>query len=350
MYIPSTDSNPLDQYVNTTGGGQSTPFSSSSQDMWRYTLYATPPGGSATQIATAVYGQNQPEMAGLWVTPPGFIFDTSSYAAGTQYTINVRTDNGSGSPGAGYDKNGYQLRAGPAYITNPTSTTSPFNGVQTDPYQSSNATYSSDPYTWLTNPATTAYTGTAPSGSQYTVKANTTLPDSTWSNLTTGYSSLAPMGTENYLSVTAYNAGTGPIYFGYAGPNPNTNAPTQITFNGFDEDTGASAIYYSCDEFPGVQFTGVLATNSGYSAGATGNGNGVWSPSLNTSPDTQAAPGTGSNTVFFPAGTYTGGNWTAWYTTGQQDVTTWNWTINYTTSNVGPPYLIYSPSTPGADY
>lgn len=305
----SSDSTTVDQLVNQ--GGSTVGTSVDTNEKWRYTLYNIHADGTRQQVATAVYGElgNDANLEHCWVTPTGFSFDATQYATST-FVVNVRTDDGNGNPGEGYDKNGFLLRAGPDYTSvYTTNSGGAYGNYCVQDVRLNDSTKS------------------------------TCMTDSLWNSK---FSSLTTMGALNDLVVTAYNAGTGDMYFGNIPPNPDSTQPTVITFNGFDQDSGCSALTFTCDSMPGTTFQGSLSKRYNNSSG-----NGYWSDPgpqrLYTDPNTQ------SNTIYFPPGTYTGGNWTVHYTTGQQDVTTWNWTLNYGSGGNYPfPRLIYT--DPGSSY
>jgi Flp pilus assembly protein TadG len=317
---------PFDQYQTVNGVSQST------SEKWRYSLYVVNTSAipnTTTQIASAVYGESDTTLEGQWVTPKGFYIDTATYPPSSySYYLNVRTDDGSGNPGVGYDKNGYMLRAGPDFFTD--------------------TTYSSAIHTYNTYDK---YVSPGVSGMNNPV-TNTVIPDSTWNakfgniggSSSVNGTALAAMGGTGNLCVNAYtNTSTtsGNIGLGYLQANPNTNQPTIITFNSFDEDSGATSVSYTVSApgqaYDGKTFTGVLGKNA-----VDGTGNGVWStPGIQTRGTSN--PTTASNTVYFAPGEYKGGNWSINYATGVSDVTTWNWTVNWI-SNAAytKPYLVYT--------
>jgi hypothetical protein len=339
IYDPDTYDNKVDAHgtydeMNKAPGGGASPT-----EDWLYTLWkgGVPGSTNATIVAQAHYGEDVPtdqaDTNDHWVTPPGFSFDASSdlsaSSTGVNYYVTVQTSDGSNSVGDpahyghGYDENGYLLRAGPPHTSyNTLSVNQPSSqAITSDALGTSNSKLTSnradlmDPY--ATDPT-----------SKLTY-------DQLWSNdfgplATNGHPSGVSMEVLTDASVNDNGSGNGnaiDIYFGNApGGNdpkaPNHYAATSITFNGWDEDSGASAITYTCDAsaLAGQVFTGKIG------------GNEAWS----------------TDTFSFPAGTYptSGGNWTAHYVTGTSDNTSWKWSdtsvaptqptvkLTYTTSNV----------------
>jgi len=380
IYDPETYDNGVNahgQYdeTNHTPSGQT-----SANEKWEYSLWTANPETTSTaqEIAWADYGEgdnSQSSTNDTWVTPKGFTFNAASYGytAGTAstYYLVVSSDNGnntiaSNNPGSGsgYDENGYLLRAGPpdpstwdsADSNAPPESSGNGNDAILNPY--ANDTLTSDktqPYynqtydfawaykygysTSLTNAAGTSVATLNASG---TVSNGITMQELTDPSI----------NCDNTTS-----GGTIPIYFGYAAPNPN--GPTTISFYGFDEDSGASGVYYTCDSILSggnpVKFTGLLPTNGYNSSGGSDgtDGNGVWSDPTTSNPWTVAGtpsaattsvPTGGvakSNTIIIPTAVgYTGGNWTAYYTTGLTDNTTWMWSNENASSIPGGVYLI----------
>jgi Flp pilus assembly protein TadG len=311
--VSSSDAHPLDQYVAADGSTPSGGTSDTPNETWIYTLSVENTlTAVTTQIASATYGETQTNLEGMWVTPPSFTVDLSSYdLANTTFFLNVKTGNAyvAGQVNA-LDKNGYQLRAGPDFD----ETGSKYKAAFT----------------------------TDSNGDTIESPSSTVLSDATWNSLSVVSDvPLASTAAQSSLCITAYAGGSGEIYFGTLGKNPNTTQPTIVTFNGFDEDTGASGITYTVSEpgqsYDGTTFTGVL----GWQA-IDKDGNGIWSTSGEQTRGT-SNPTNPSNTVYFPPGVYVGGTWTADYATGSQDVTTWNWTVNYAGgSNYTKPKLVYT--------
>ncbi|BDI33865.1 hypothetical protein CCAX7_59160 [Capsulimonas corticalis] len=313
--------------------------SNTTSEKWRYTLYSDQYINGQdvqTQIATKVYGEGDADQVNTndkWVTPSGFQFDASQYPNGT-FTVNVRSDDGSGNPGTGLDENGFLLRAGPPH---------PALNHVTDVNTGQARPDLSDPYqtdTW--DPANSANHGLTVDQlweNLYGSGAESPNVDANGNAIKNG----TTMGEKTYNSFNCNRVSSSAviqIYFGYA--PANTSGDTRITFYGFDEDSGASGIYYMCDKYPGVKFIGILPTTS------AGTGNGIWSdPGPQNRGVAQAS--TPSNTVYFPSGSYTGGNWTAYYTTGPTDNTTWYWTVNNTTGT-GSPHIHLIATTPTGVY
>ncbi len=308
-YVPlvsgAVDPNAMDQYVDVNGSGH-TSAQSAVNEAWQYTLYTQNNTTMVqTQLATATYSESssQQNLYRKWVTPPGFSVDISTYdLTNTSFIVNVKTANAyvAGSSNA-IDKNGYLIRAGPDY-TNDTAL---------------NSTLSTD-------------------GSGNQIDSSTSTAWNTKFGNVSGTGSLAATGAQNNLCITAYGTGTGDISFGSLSANPNTTQPSIITFNGWDEDSGATSISYN------VVKSGQSYNNTTFTGSLTGSGNGLWSD-----PGSQirgvSAAGTASNTVYFAPGAYQGGTWKATYQTGSQDVSTWNWTVNWS-SNGGyfKPRLVYT--------
>jgi hypothetical protein len=333
IYDPDTYDNGVDAHGTYDEMDKAPSGSTSNNEDWLYTLWKGgqpgDPDANPTIVAQAVYGEDaanatdEKNTNDHWVTPnSGFIYDTSSdFAAApnsTQtYYLSVQTTddkpvNGvyatgynatSTTYGTGYDENGYLIRAGAPHpadntlsITQKTSsaaltatTANPTPATRTDLMDP----YATDPTTKETYDALWASTyGAGVSG----ITAATITPSSV---------------NDNGTGSTAI-----PIYFGFA---PTlANAVVTITFNGWDEDSGASAITYTCDapSMAGQVFTGTIG------------GNAAWSTDKFT----------------FPANTYPGGNWTAHYTTGASDNTTWKWADTAATLGSASVHLTYTSS------
>jgi Flp pilus assembly protein TadG len=319
--VSSSDPDPVDQYVNAAGSTLSS--SETPNEAWTYTLSAENTATDVTtQIASATYGETQTNLEGMWVTPPGFTINLSGYnLAQTVFLVNVKTANPyvAGQVNA-LDKNGYQLRAGPDFDNSSNSNDKSFLSAFTtdsngDQIVSPTKSSAFNDTIWNSDSETNAGTASA--------------------------APLAPLTSQGSLCITAHASGSGEIYFGSLGKNPNSSQATIITFNGFDEDTGATGITYNVTEanqsYSNTTFTGVL----GWQA-QDNNGNGIWSPA-GVQTRGVSNPTNPSNTVYFAPGAYQGGTWTADYETGSEDVTTWNWTVNYAGgSNYTKPKLIYT--------
>jgi hypothetical protein len=293
----------------------------------------------------------------------------------------VTSDNGtnsiaSGNPGSGsgYDENGYLVRAGPpdpsGWDTSSGATAAEGSATTDDALVNP---YSTDSVS--TDKGTPYYGQTFDFAWAYLNGYASSLTNGAGSSITTPNSSSV---TENGITMQVLddaaincNATTGeptvPIYFGYASPAP-TGQPLTITFNGFDEDSGASNITYQCstilDGTNPVVFQGILptdgwcgyTTSNGVVSGTDcdpGNGNGVWSATgvttpiiLGGSPGSGAATGS-SNTIVIPSSWgYTGGDWTAEYTTGPADNTTWDWVVSSNnTTSIGDVRLVDTSSS-----
>jgi len=276
----------------------------------------------------------------MWVTPDA-TWDynaktdlQSAGSGGVNYYIEVSSDSSSENDvpgsGTGHFKNGYQLRAGPEHselmsttVTNASGGTStlvnpnalditgfpllsPYYGQPNDVIWENE--YGYDPGFSGINSSGLIGTGGYISGMSATTKSKNL--DSNGNAIHNGVTmSMVEDPSVTCVGLAAENYVT--IYFGYAPPNQQSGQATTITFRGWDQDTGAESIYYTCSTILNgsgkpVQFPGQIGGNSEWSNDA-------------------------SNTVSVGSGTiypYTGGNWTAWYVTGPDDNTTWTWTGN----------------------
>lgn len=299
---------------NTHGRYDETTTYNTTSEKWRYSLYqgnALNPNSVNTLIASQVYGETDTDRANTndrWVTPTGFQIDSSVY--GNYYYVQVTSDDGSGNLGTGEDENGFLLRAGPPHPELNHVTVSGLARTDlSDPYQTDNWDLHTSPNYGKTVDTLWENSYGSNPGSPNVDAAGNPIKNGT------------QMGevTNSSVNCNALVMGTTlQLYFGYA--PPAASGDTIIIFNGFDEDSGASAVYYTCDTILGsngqpIKFTGVLG------------GNGIWSP-IGAGRGISAAA-TPSNTIDMPTtDNYKGGNWTVWYTTGPADNTTWNWQTN----------------------
>jgi hypothetical protein len=346
VYDPDTYDNGVDAHGTYDEMNKAPTGDTSNKEQWLYTLWKGGlPGATGAQVvAQAVYGENSSTSADQqntndhWVTPSSaFSFDTAgdfgnkamTNADGSvTYHMSVQSTNGvangsgvyptgPGTYGTGYDENGYLVRAGPPHtamntlsIDQTTSQALSTTSTYGTPAALKARTDLMDPY--ATDPATKE------------------TYDALWSNTFGPLSKTGPSGvsmevlTQASMNDNGKGTSSVPIYFGFApglaGGTGNTSASVTINFYGWDEDSGATGITYTCDALPGQTFTGKIG------------GNEAWS----------------TDSFTFPPGTYpsTGGNWTANYTTGLSDNTTWRWSdtaetiggasvhLTYTTSNV----------------
>lgn len=335
--VSTWDTTAMDQYV-TTSGATSTSGSLTPDEKWTYTLTATTTTGettTTTTVASATYGETDTALEANWVTPKGFTINLNNYTlADTTFQLNVKTDNPyEAGVNNALDKNGYQVRVGPNF--DETSSAPTGTGTTTTAGITYDKTYASA-FTTTTDSNGSSdiiqYPGSANgvplNPSDPSKFSSTPLPDSEWNTLAVPNGTpVAAIAAEDYLPVTAFESGQGEVSFGYLGANPNVTQPSLITFNGFDEDSGATGITYKVSApgqpYDGTVFTGVLGWQS-----KDNSGNGIWSsPGLQTRGVSEAT--TPSNTVYFPPGVYQGGTWTAYYTTGKEDTATFDWSVNW---------------------
>jgi hypothetical protein len=361
--------------------------------------------GVATEIAWADYSESStstaPPTNNMWVTPGGaaynpakpttttnsFIFDAANYGwtatSGATYYMFVTSDNGtngiaSGNPGngVGYDENGYLVRAAPpdptGWDTSSGATASEgsaasSNDLVLNPYSKDTVDKSTLPYYNQTYDFAWAYLNGYASSLTNSAGGSVSTPNA--SSVTENGITMQVLDDASINCNATSGAPTVPIYFGYASPAP-TGQPLSISFYGFDEDSGASNITYQCDSILDganpVVFQGALATDGGcgYTTSGTtttetacspANGNGAWSVPETSTPLSPTSSGTvsggdangASNTIVIPSSfNYTGGNWTADYTTGGTDNTTWYWTVSSNdTTTSGAVKLIDTSST-----
>jgi len=306
-------------------------------ETWDFSLWkGYPRSGGSTEITHMDYqygAAGDAAIANMWVTPnASWDYNAqsdlqSAGPGGVNYYIEVSSDSSSENDvpgsGAGYFKDGYQLRAGPEHPELVSgSVTNAQGGTSTivDPAAIDTSLPANSPYKGMSNDNvweneygySPGFSGIAGSNgiSGIPAQPKSLNLDSNGHAIQNGVTmQMVEAPSVTCVGATSENYTT--VYFGYAPPNPNTSKPTVITFRGWDMDTGAQSIYYTCSTILDsngnpVHFPGIIGSNA------------TWSNNVN-------------NTITVGAGTpypYTGGVWTAWYVTGPQDNTTWEWTGN----------------------
>lgn len=216
-------------------------------------------------IAEKTYGDDaNTDMK--WVTPPGFKFDLNDLSGRTtasKFRVVAKTTDGS-------SENGFNLRAGPP----PPDGLNAVSDLSNNDGTYWNSNYSEDQwhdYLGGDNPTAIPGYGTYQNGTSVGAQGNLPMNfnQDTEADINLGNVPAAAAGGK--LSVTKFDTDVGP-----------------------DGTVNTVKLYYTCDSLPGQTFSGSIAGNDQFA----------------------------TDVIPLPAN-YSGGNWTAHYTAGNNDTSSW---------------------------